>query len=137
MAIHRHAHRVSYAECTVGDHVYYARYLDILEAARGAFFRDLGRGFRQWQADGVIFPVIEVSLRYRAPARYDDVLEIATRVTAAEGVRLDFDYRIADASGRLLVEATTRHVCAGVDERPRRLPPELVSRLREFGVGPA
>ena len=35
----RHPHRVSYAECTVGNHVYHSRYLDWLEAARGEFIR--------------------------------------------------------------------------------------------------
>ena len=35
----RHHHRVTYAECTIGDHVYHSRYLDLLEAARGEFMR--------------------------------------------------------------------------------------------------
>jgi len=34
-------HRVSYAECTLGNHVYHSRFLDILERARGEFFRSL------------------------------------------------------------------------------------------------
>ena len=38
-----HHHRVSYAECTVGNHIYHSRYLDLLEAARGEFLRALGR----------------------------------------------------------------------------------------------
>jgi acyl-CoA thioesterase FadM len=37
-----HTHRVTYAECTVGNHVYHSRYLDLLEAARGEFIRSLG-----------------------------------------------------------------------------------------------
>ena len=41
----RHPHRVSYAECTVGNHVYHSRYLDWLEAARGEFIRSLARRF--------------------------------------------------------------------------------------------
>ena len=38
----RHPHRVTYAECTVGNHIYHSRYLDLLEAARGEFLRSLG-----------------------------------------------------------------------------------------------
>ncbi len=40
----RHHHRVTYSDCdcTMGNHVYHARYLDILEAARGEFFRAAG-----------------------------------------------------------------------------------------------
>ena len=52
-----HPHRVSYAECTVGNHVYHSRYLDWLEAARGEFIRSLGPTVREWQERDVIFPV--------------------------------------------------------------------------------
>ena len=40
--VFKHQHRIIYAECTVGNHVYYARYLDMLEEARGEFFRQAG-----------------------------------------------------------------------------------------------
>ena len=44
-AIFSHAHRVTYAECTSGNHIYYGRYLELMEAARGEFFRHLGKPF--------------------------------------------------------------------------------------------
>jgi acyl-CoA thioester hydrolase len=123
------AHRVTYADCTVGNHVYYARYLDILESARGQFFRHLGRGFLEWQQEGTIFPVIECRLRYKAPARYDDLLRIEVKVAQAAGVRLGFEYRVLREDGTLLVEGETLHVCTGLNERPKRLPEELRLRL--------
>src|SRR5882724_12051566 len=92
--VFRHTHRVTYAECTVGDHIYYARYLDLLEAARGEFFRQLGVTFLEWQVRDTTFPVIECRLRYKSPARYDDVLAIEVWPTLAEKVRLNFSYRI-------------------------------------------
>ena len=63
----RHQHRVTYADCTVGNHIYYGRYLNLLEVARGEFFRHLGTTFLQWQERDVIFPVLECRLRYKAP----------------------------------------------------------------------
>lgn len=122
-------HRVTYAECTVGNHVYYARYLDWLEAARGELFRHLGRSFAQWQDEGVIFPVLEAHLRYRSAARYDEVLRIRVWPTLAEKVRLNFAYGITSETGKLVLEAETLHVCAGLDERPKRLPAELIALL--------
>ena len=71
-----HKHRVSYAECTVGNHVYHSRYLDLLEAARGEFIRSFGSTVLRWQENDLIFPVIEARLNYRFPARYDDLLAI-------------------------------------------------------------
>ena len=60
-----HQHRVTYSECTLGNHVYYARYLDWLEEARGEFFRELGTSFAALQQQEIIFPVVECHLRYR------------------------------------------------------------------------
>ncbi len=130
--VFRHQHRVAYAECTLGNHVYYARYLDVLEGARGEFFRHLGTTFLAWQERPTIFPVIECRLRYKTPARYDDVLTIEIRVTVAKGVRLNFAYRILNQANAFILEAETLHVCTGLDERPKRLPEELTVALQPF-----
>src|SRR4026209_1643205 len=82
--IFHHPHRVTYAECTVGNHIYYARYLDLLEAARGAFFRETAIPFLQLQEQDTLFPVVEAHLRYKAPARYDDILTIEVGLTRLE-----------------------------------------------------
>ena len=127
-----HPHRVTYAECTVGNHVYHSRYLDWLEAARGEFIRSLGSTVLQWQERDVIFPVIEVRLRYKSPARYDDLLAIEVWPTLIERVRLNFAHRIVNQDGKLILEAETFHVCAGVNEKPKRLPEELTEKLASF-----
>jgi acyl-CoA thioester hydrolase len=121
----RHPHRVVYADCTLGNHIYYARYLHLLEAARGEYFRSLGKTFAAWQEDGFIFPVIEVQLRYKSPARYDELLQIEVTPIRAEGIRLTFGYRVLGQDGTLKVEGETQHVCASLHEKPRRLPQEL------------
>ena len=129
-SIFRYSHRVTYAECTVGNHVYHARYLDLLEAARGEFFRGLGFPLLSLQEQDAVFPVIECELRYKAPARYDDRLEIYVWVAELAGVRLGFSYRILNQEDQLVVEGTTRHVCTGTAEKPKRLPKDLVEALR-------
>ncbi len=126
----RHRHRVTYADCTLSNHVYYGRYLEILEAARGEFLRHLGGTFQEWQERGLMFPVIEAQLRYKALARYDDVLAVEVWVTAAEKVRLNFAFRVANQAGTLVLEAETRHVCMSLDEKMKRLPAELVNALK-------
>ncbi len=129
-----HRHRVSYAECTVGNHVYHARYLDLLEVARGEFMRACGQPFLAWQERGWVFPIVETRLRYLRLARYDDELAIEVRLTALRGARMNFAYVIREGEGRTVVEAETLHACAGLDERPRRLPPELIKALSAWLV---
>jgi acyl-CoA thioester hydrolase len=128
----RHTHRVSYAECTVGNHIYHSRYLDLLEAARGEFLRSLGPTVLELQERDCIFPVIEARLRYKFPARYDDLLTIEVWVTAVEKILVNFAHRIVNQNGRLILEAETFHVCTGLDEKPKRLPEELGTKLAPY-----
>lgn len=128
----RHAHRVSYAECTVGNHVYYARYLDILEAARGEFFRHLGAPLLELQNQDVIFPVIECRLRYKAPARYDDWLTVELWPSAIEKVRLSLVYRVTNQNGTLILDGEIQHVCTSVQEKLKRIPDELAAKLQAY-----
>ena len=126
----KYRHRVTYGDCTVGNHVYYGRYLELLEAARGDWFRSLGKSFDEWhRGDGLIFPVLEVHLSYRSPARYDEVLSIEIRVEEARGVRFTLGYRVSGADGRGVLEGQTRHVCTNLEDKPRRLPPALIASL--------
>ena len=128
----RHTHRVTYAECTVGNHVYHSRYLDLLEAARGEFIRSLGPTILHWQEKDVIFPVIEARLRFKSPARYDDLLVIEVWPTLIERVRLNFGHRILNQNGKLILEAETFHACTGIDEKPKRMPEELAEKLKPY-----
>jgi len=75
---------------------------------------------------------VECRLRYKSPARYDDVLTIEVWVTTAEKVRLNFAYRILNQTGVLILEAETFHVCTGLDEKPKRLPEELCALLEPY-----
>ena len=125
----RYQHRVTYAECTVGDHIYHSRYLDLLEAARGEFMRSAGWTVLQWQERDCNFPVIEARLRYKFPARYDDVLTIKVWPTLMERVRLNFGHRVLNQHGKLILEAETFHACTTRAEKPRRLPEELAAAL--------
>jgi acyl-CoA thioester hydrolase len=121
--------RVTYAACTIGNHVYYGRYLDFLEAARGEFFRELGHPLLRLQEEGVAFPVVECRLNFRGAARYDDVLTVETWVAALGRVRVDFGYRILRTDGAVLLEGVTRHACTRLDERPSKVPAALHQAL--------
>lgn len=125
-----HPHRVAYADCTVGNHIYHSRYLDILEIARGEFFRSLGLTLLHLQEADAIFPIVESRLRFKAPARYDDLLAIEVWPFFAEKIRINFAHRIRNQHQALILEGETFHVCTGLDDKPKRLPPELLAKVR-------
>jgi acyl-CoA thioester hydrolase len=127
-----HRHRVTYSDCTVGNHIYYGRYLDVLEAARGEFFRGIGFPLQALQDAGCIFPVMDCHLRYFAAARYDDVLLVEVWIGEARGARLTFEHRIAREDGTRIVKARTAHACTTLEDKPRRIPAELLAALTPY-----
>jgi len=127
----RFAMRVTYSDCTLGNHVYYSRYLDFLEAARGEFHRFIGFPLIELQREDTIFPVIECALKYLKPARYDDVLEIQLWISKLSPVRLTFEYELL-RDGERLLRAQTRHVCTSIAEKPKKIFEQLASRLKQF-----
>lgn len=116
----------------MGNHVYHSRYLDFMEAARGEFLRALGHPVEVLWEGGYIFPVMEARLRYRRPARYDEVLNIDVSLTCLAGVRLGVMHRMERADGELVFEGETLHVCTDLHDKPRRLPAGLVAALRPW-----
>lgn len=117
--------RVRYADTDSGGVVYHANYLLYFEQGRTELMRELGIPYRQLEEnDGVILAVVDAQLRFRKPARYDDLLTIETRIVALSGARITFEYRARlSGEGPVLCEATT--VLGGMDAqsgRPRRLP---------------
>ena len=130
--IYYHPHRVTYADCTVGDHVYYSRYFDILEAARGEFFRSIGFSLKKLNDEGLSLPVIHCVGQFMAPARYDDVLGVEISLKSLGRIKLDFTGRVRSETGQLLFEGATRHACIDGSDTPTRIPDALSRELDGF-----
>lgn len=122
-----HSVRVRYADTDQAAVVHHAAYLAYLEAARIEHFRAHGFDYAAFEAaTRTGLPVVELRVRYRAPARFDDALTIET--AAAEVTR--FSMWLAGTVRRgdvVLVESKVRLACVDlVSERPVRLPRELL-----------
>lgn len=122
---------MSYTHCTVGNHVYYARYLDMMEVARGEFFRAIGHPMQRLQDENFVFPVIECSMRYRGAARYDDELVIELWVKDLDRLRIRIGHAIR-RNETLLVEGESLHVCTNVQDKPTRIPASLAEALGPY-----
>lgn len=123
--------RVRYPETDRMGVVYHAHYLVWFELGRTELMRSLGATYGKLEEEqGISFPVIALSARYRASARYDELLTVHTRLVEVGRVRVRFEYRILrEEDGRLLVDGSTEHATVGPNGRPRRMPEELRRRL--------
>jgi acyl-CoA thioester hydrolase len=117
--------RVRYAETDQMGVVYHSNYLIWFEVGRVEFIRQLGLNYKRMEEEGCGIAVVDVHVRYKAPARYDDELMIETRLLAARGAVVRFGYRILRVpDGMLLCEGETMHVVVGMDMKKRSLPPK-------------
>ena len=121
--------RVLYGDTDCGRVVYYATYLRWFEAGRNEWIRARGVTYRELEERfRLMLPVTEAHAEYRAPARYDDLVTVETRLGDVRRASARFEYRILRGD-ELLVTGHTVHACVDLDGRVQRMPPELLARL--------
>jgi acyl-CoA thioester hydrolase len=114
--------------------VYYANYFVWFEIGRTDWLRQSGWSYREMEVDGFSLPVVESHCEYRAPAKYDDEIEVRTRGTLLSPVRVRFDYQLLRAADNAaLASGHTVHASLYADGRPRRVP----ERVRTLFAGSA
>lgn len=102
--------------------VYYSNYLVWLEVARAELLRDIGHTYQVMEEEmGLRLMVLEARCRYKSPARYDDLLDIACSVTKLGNSSITFTYKVMRGLD-LLAEAETVHVFTDTAGRPKRMP---------------
>jgi acyl-CoA thioester hydrolase len=100
--------RVNYSETDQMGVVYHARYLIWLDVARCEHLRLSGMSYRDLEQSGLRLAVSEVTIRYRQPARYDDLVRIRCWIREVASRRVNFGYAVEHADdARLLATAST------------------------------
>ena len=123
--------RVRFGETDLMGIVHHASYVSYMEVARIEWLRRRGVTYAEWAAHGVHLPVVELSVRYRAPARFDDELDVQTTLGEIGAASVRFDYRLVRAAdGMLCTEGSTRLACIDARHALRRITEEVVEILR-------
>jgi acyl-CoA thioester hydrolase len=123
--------RVRYAETDRMGLLHHANYLVYFEQGRTELLRDQGLTYRELEDRGFLLVLTKIEVKYRWPARYDDLLTLRTIVTRTTSVRIDHRYEVY-CEGRLLAEGSSTLACVDRDGRPQALP----DFLRDTGEGP-
>lgn len=123
--------RVYYEDTDMAGIVYYANYLKFIERGRSEWVRGLGVDQGQLKATGGgVFAVRRVVADYRAPAVYDDLLDVRTRYVSHSGARLVLHQAVMRGD-KLLFEAEVTLVCISDAGRPIPLPEHLTAQIGE------
>ena len=125
MIAHNTSIRVRYKETDQMGVVYYSNYLVWFEVARAELLRDIGHTYREIEEGlGLRLMVLEVRCRYKSPARYDDLVNIACSVTKLGSSSITFAYKVTRDKD-ILTEAETVHVFTDTIGKPKRMPQTL------------
>jgi acyl-CoA thioester hydrolase len=116
--------RVRYPEVDAMGFLHHSRYLQYFEMGRVELLRSLGHSYADLERQGVLFVVVRVECRYKAPARYDEELTLTTRVIKQTHVRIDHAYELKRAT-TLLAEASTTIACVDREGNLQQIPESL------------
>ena len=119
--------RVRYSETDAMGFLHHANYLTWFEIGRTELFRSQGGNYRRMEELGLFFVVVKCEVRFRRPARYDDLLKLETTITRMTPARLEHQYRLFRDS-ELLTEASSVIACIDRAGEVQRIPDDLVKR---------
>ncbi len=124
--------RVYYEDTDSGGVVYYANYLKFIERGRSEFLREMG--FEQDQLikyQGIVFAVKSLQAEYLFPARFNDLLEVHTKVKKSRRASLIFSQKIRDLKqNKVLFEAQVTVVCLDVQNfKPCAIPSDILEKI--------
>lgn len=107
--------RVRYGETDRMGIVFNSNYLSWFEVARTELCRLCGKSYREWEEEGFGLPVTEAYCRYRASARYDDLVDLYCRAPRATLMphSIVFEYEAHIKDGALLATGWTKHAFVG------------------------
>ncbi len=130
MNINKFSFRVRYGETDQMGVVYHGNYAQYLEIGRVEWLRGIGISYKKLEEEGIMLPVISLSIHFKKSALYDDVITVETMLKKMPSVKIEFHYKIYNERNDLLIEATT--FLAFIDKKknkPMRCPDFLLQKM--------
>jgi len=137
-AVTRSRLRVRFCETDLMGIVHHSNYLAYFEAGRVEWLRRRGVTYADWASRGIHLPVVEASVRYRAPARFDDVIAIETHLVELRAASVRFEYRMERIGDEpeLLAEGFTRLACVNERHMVQRFSGETLATFGSAEIAP-
>lgn len=124
--------RIYYEDTDLSGIVYHANYLRYMERARTEFFRALGlRAANMEEADPSAWALRKATIEYLRPAKFDDIVEVHTTVTALTGARLCANQLIL-RQHEVLTRSSIEACIISLTGKPRRIPAEVSDKVLPF-----
>jgi acyl-CoA thioester hydrolase len=122
--------RVRYCETDAMGFLHHSNFLSYFEMGRTELFRAQGGDYRKMEEGGHFFVVVEMNVKYRAPARFDDLLSLRSRVVRVTPAKLEHAYKLS-RDGMVIADAHSILACVDREGRVRRIS-DVVPELTEM-----
>lgn len=103
---HRIEVRVRYSETDQMAVVYHGNYIPYFEIGRVEWLRNKGVSYKILEENGIALPIVSMTINYKKPARYDDLLTVVTKFKSNGTVKIEFDCEIWNETNELLTTAS-------------------------------
>ncbi|MEX6690506.1 thioesterase family protein [Danxiaibacter flavus] len=126
--------RVRYAETDQMNVVYYGNYAQYFEVGRVESIRQLGYTYKDMENEGVMMPVIELSIKYLRPATYDDLITIKTQIREMPvDHKIEFHQEVYNESGKMLTSGNVKlYFLETKTWKKTHMPPKLHEKLAPY-----
>ena len=122
--------RVRYGETDQMGVVYHGNYALYLEMGRIEWLRKLGISYKSMEENGIMLPVVSLSINYKKSAGYDDVINVKTQLKSKPTAKIEFEYEITNDKGEIITIANTTLVFIDMKtNRPVRAPQYILELL--------
>lgn len=118
--------RVRYAETDQMGVVYHGNYAPFFEMGRVEWLRNLGLSYKYLEEVGIMLPVVSLTMNYKKPAFYDDLLTVKTIFKKLSSVKIEFDYEVYNEKNELLTTGYSMLVFVDSKTRKPMQPPDFV-----------
>lgn len=133
MKEHQFSVRVRYAETDQMGVVYHGNYAQYFEMGRVEWLRNLGVSYKWMEENGIMLPVVSLTMNYKKPARYDDLLTVKTLFKKQTSVKIEFDYEIYNEEGELLTTGYSMLVFVDMKNGKPTIPPSyIIEKLKDL-----
>ncbi|WP_052461190.1 acyl-CoA thioesterase [Psychroserpens mesophilus] len=123
--------RVRYGETDQMGVVYHGNYAQYFEMGRTEWLRKMGFSYKQMEAEGIMLPVVSLTVNYKKSACYDDLIKVKTKLVKKPTAKIEFEYEILNENDEILTTGNSVLVFMDIHKnRPTRCPDYILDKLQ-------
>ena len=120
---------VRYSETDQMSFVYHGNYVKYFEIGRITWLKKLCISYKKMEDQGILLPVIELSINFKKPALFDDKLILKTKLKRIPSYMIEFDFEIKRDDKLITLGYTKLVFLNSKTNKPMRCPNNILKLI--------